>query len=170
LDIDEFEFDKTNIPAKHIPALTALRARLAKEPQASVLCTGNTDTVGSEQYNQKLGLARATAVRDFLAKEKGVNASRIKVESKGEMKPAKGEPPAKHDPDPGTRDPKNRRVEVRVEWPKSSGGGGKGGGKPKGGAKPKGGGKPKHGGKPKYPTKPKHGGKPKGGAKPKRYK
>ena len=139
LDIDEFEFDKTKIPAKHIPALTALRERLAQEPEVTVVCTGNTDTVGSEQYNQKLGLARANAVKDFLAAGKGVDAKRIKVESKGEMEPAKGEPPAKHDPDPGTRDPKNRRVEVVATFPaKKAKPKAKAKGKPKAKAKGKG--------------------------------
>lgn len=129
------------------------------------MCEGDTDTVGSEQYNKGLGQRRADAVKAFLVAQKGVNASRIKTTSQGEMKPAKGEPPAKHDPDPGVKDPKNRRVEVRVEWPKK----GKGkGSEPKGGAKEKGGGKPKPGGKPKGGMKPKP--KPKGGKKPKHKK
>jgi OOP family OmpA-OmpF porin len=148
LDIDEFEFDKTTIPSKHIPSLKALRERLAAEPEATVVCTGNTDTVGSEQYNQKLGMERAAAVKKFLAEEKGVNASRIKIDSKGETQPAKGEPPAKLDPDPGQKDPKNRRVEVVATFPAAKA-------KAKGGAKPKGGG----GGKPAGKAKPK--GKPK---------
>jgi len=121
--------------------LTALRKRLAEEPGATVVCTGNTDTVGNEQYNYKLGLARATAVRDFLAAEKGVDAKRIKVESKGEKDPAKGEPAAKGDPDPGVRDPKNRRVEVVATFPATKAKAepeGKGAGKPKGKVKGKG--------------------------------
>jgi len=122
-----------------------------------VLCTGNTDTVGSEAYNYKLGLARANAVKDFLAAEKGVNASRIKVDSKGETKPAKGEPPAKKDPDPGVKDPKNRRVEVRVEWPKG------GNGKATGATAPKSGSQPKTETKTKPAAKHKGGSKPKGG-------
>ena len=133
LDIDEFEFNKTTVPSKHIPDLTALRTRLAAEPGATVVCTGNTDTVGNEQYNYKLGLARAAAVRDFLTAEKGVDASRIKIESKGEKDPAKGEPAAKPDPDPGQRDPKNRRVEVVATFPAW-----KPKPKPKSGAEPKG--------------------------------
>jgi OOP family OmpA-OmpF porin len=119
LDIDEFEFDKTTVPSKHIPALTALRERLAAEPGATVVCTGNTDTVGSGQYNQKLGLERAAAVKKFLTEEKGVDASRIQIDTKGETEPAEGEPPAKVDPDPGQRDAKNRRVEVVARFPRA---------------------------------------------------
>jgi OOP family OmpA-OmpF porin len=135
LDIDDFEFNKATIPSKHIPSLKALRERLAKEPDATVVCTGNTDTVGNEQYNYQLGLKRATAVRDYLAAEKGVDAKRIKIDSKGETEPAEGEPPAQLDPDPGQRDPKNRRVEVVATFPAKP--------KAKGWAKPKG--KPKKG-------------------------
>jgi outer membrane protein OmpA-like peptidoglycan-associated protein len=131
LDIDEFEFNKTTIPSKHIPSLTALRTRLAAEPGATVVCTGNTDTVGNETYNYKLGMERAAAVRDFLIAEKSVDAKRIKIDSKGEEDPAKGEPPAKPDPDPGQRDPKNRRVEVVATFPAVKP-------KPKGGEEPKG--------------------------------
>jgi outer membrane protein OmpA-like peptidoglycan-associated protein len=137
LDIDEFEFNKTTIPPKHIPSLTALRKRLAAEPGATVVCTGNTDTVGNEQYNYKLGMERAAAVRDFLVEEKGVDAKRIKIDSKGEKEPAKGEPPAKPDPDPGVRDPKNRRVEVVATFPATKAKG-KSDAKPKGKVKGKG--------------------------------
>jgi outer membrane protein OmpA-like peptidoglycan-associated protein len=37
-------------------------------------------------------MARAAAVRDFLTAEKGVDGSRIKIESKGEKDPAKENP------------------------------------------------------------------------------
>lgn len=47
--------------------------------------TGHTDRIGSEQYNQKLGLARATTVRDYLA-NRGVNTT-IEVASAGESQP-----------------------------------------------------------------------------------
>jgi hypothetical protein len=153
--------------------------QIVAEPGASVTCTGNTDTVGSEQYNQKLGMARATAVRDFMVKQ-GVDAKTIKIDSKGEMEPAAGEPPAQHDPDPGQKDPKNRRVEVVATWPSGGGkggGGAKAPGKSSGPAKAASGAKPKPKGsakqavkksKPKTAAKPKPKPKAKGGAKGKR--
>jgi outer membrane protein OmpA-like peptidoglycan-associated protein len=65
---------------------------LAKElntPAARALnitITGYTDSVGSEAYNLKLGMARATSVKSYLA-SKGVDASRMMADSKGEADP-----------------------------------------------------------------------------------
>ena len=47
--------------------------------------TGHTDRLGSEAYNQKLGLARAQTVRDYLANN-GISA-RMSVASEGERQP-----------------------------------------------------------------------------------
>lgn len=47
--------------------------------------TGHTDRIGSESYNQRLGLARATTVRDYLM-SRGVNAS-MEIASAGESQP-----------------------------------------------------------------------------------
>lgn len=63
--IDEFEFDKSDIPPKQIEHLNALRSKLVNAPGATVVLTGHTDTVGSEKYNEGLGKRRAEAVRDF---------------------------------------------------------------------------------------------------------
>jgi outer membrane protein OmpA-like peptidoglycan-associated protein len=48
---------------------------------------GHTDAVGSEAYNQTLGYNRAQSVQQFF-EGKGMPASRIKIESKGEKEPA----------------------------------------------------------------------------------
>jgi outer membrane protein OmpA-like peptidoglycan-associated protein len=112
--VDEFGFDKTDIPPQHLARLAALRTRLLNAPGATVILTGHTDTVGKEKYNEDLGLRRAKAVRDFLSAKKGVNPSRIEIKSRGEVDPAAGQPPAKVDPDKGEKNPKNRRVEIQV--------------------------------------------------------
>jgi len=120
LVVDSFAFDKATIPSAKLNDLKALRTRLSAAPGSTVRLIGHTDTVGTEQYNVKLGLARAVAVRDFLVAEKSVTPSAIKIESKGETTPARGEPPAKRDPDKGEEDPKNRRVEIFVVWSNGS--------------------------------------------------
>jgi outer membrane protein OmpA-like peptidoglycan-associated protein len=112
--IDGFEFDKTEIPREHLQRLAALRARLISVPSATVILTGHTDTVGTEKYNEGLGLRRAIAVREFLTKQKGASPVRIKVASKGETEPAAGQPPAKLDPSKGEKNARNRRVELQV--------------------------------------------------------
>lgn len=112
--VDEFDFDKTDIPPQHLVRLAALRARLLNAPSATVILTGHTDTIGTEKYNEDLGRRRAKAVRDFLSEKKGVNPSRIEIKSRGELEPAAGQPPAKVDPEKGEKNPKNRRVEIQV--------------------------------------------------------
>jgi outer membrane protein OmpA-like peptidoglycan-associated protein len=113
--IDEFEFDKADIPPQHLGRLAALRAALISTQSAVVTLIGHTDRVGLESYNTGLGMRRAAAVRDFLTKQNGVTRSRIRIESRGETEPAVGKPPAKLDPSKGEKDPKNRRVEIRIE-------------------------------------------------------
>lgn len=51
----------------------------------SIAVTGHTDRLGSEQYNQELGLKRAQTVSDYL-QSKGVSAP-ISVASAGESQP-----------------------------------------------------------------------------------
>jgi len=52
----------------------------------NITITGYTDSVGSEAYNLKLGMARATSVKTYLA-SKGVDASRMIADSRGEADP-----------------------------------------------------------------------------------
>jgi outer membrane protein OmpA-like peptidoglycan-associated protein len=112
--VDEFDFDKTDIPPQHLARLAELRMRLVKAPTATVTLTGHTDTVGTEKYNEGLGRRRAQAVQDFLTKDQGINPNRVLNRSKGELAPATGQPPARLDPKPGEKNPKNRRVEIEV--------------------------------------------------------
>jgi len=64
-------------------------ARELNRPAARALritITGYTDSVGSEEYNLKLGMARAVSVQTYLAAH-GVDASRMVADSKGEADP-----------------------------------------------------------------------------------
>lgn len=53
----------------------------------SIMVTGHTDKLGSEQYNQKLSEKRANAVADYL-KSKGVSAN-IEITGAGKSQPVK---------------------------------------------------------------------------------
>jgi outer membrane protein OmpA-like peptidoglycan-associated protein len=69
---------------------------------------GHTDSVGSDSYNQKLSLARAGSVRDYLV-EQGIPIQRIpSTQGLGRTRPA-----APNDT-PANRE-KNRRVEIVIE-------------------------------------------------------
>jgi outer membrane protein OmpA-like peptidoglycan-associated protein len=64
-------------------------ARELNRPAAqsvNITITGYTDGVGSEEYNLKLGMARAASVQTYLAAH-GVDASRMVADSKGEADP-----------------------------------------------------------------------------------
>ena len=64
-------------------------ARTLNGPAAravNITITGYTDSVGSEQYNMTLGMARALSVQSYLAAH-GVDASRMTADSKGKADP-----------------------------------------------------------------------------------
>ena len=64
---------------------------------------GYTDSTGSSEYNQKLSMKRAGAVREALIAEFGIDPNRIEVSAMGSQDPA-----ASNDTVQGRED--NRRV------------------------------------------------------------
>jgi len=81
-------------------------AERVKETGEQIQLTGHTDNVDSDEYNQQLGMQRAEGIKEELTK-RGVPASQITTESKGESQPV-----ATNDTDEGRYE--NRRVEVRL--------------------------------------------------------
>ena len=71
-----------------------------------MITVGHTDSVGSDDYNQKLSLRRAEAVKAYLV-SKGVDTARVYTEGKGETQPMADNATAE-----GRA--KNRRVTVEV--------------------------------------------------------
>ena len=92
------------------PASAALLPKIIAEaearPAVDVSVTGHTDTLQTFEYNEKLGLRRATKVADQL-REQGLKANSLSIESDGERNPLVPTPD-------NTFEPKNRRVEVSV--------------------------------------------------------
>ena len=64
----------------------ALQLNTPAARSVNLTITGYTDSIGSEAYNLKLGMARAMSVRSYLA-SKGVDESRMTADSKGEADP-----------------------------------------------------------------------------------
>src|SRR3981081_3730474 len=62
-----FEFN-SSVLVDGFPSLLRLADLLQKHPGYKVKVEGHTDVIGSDKFNEKLGIARATAVRDFLVK------------------------------------------------------------------------------------------------------
>jgi outer membrane protein OmpA-like peptidoglycan-associated protein len=75
-------------------------------PERSVRIEGHTDSVGSDDLNQRLSERRADAVRDALM-ARGTPSERIRTRGFGETQPIAG------NDDPGGRQ-QNRRVEIVV--------------------------------------------------------
>lgn len=87
-------------------ALDDIAALLARHPDAQVEVAGHADSRGPEDYNMRLSVSRAEAVRNYLA-QKGIAASRMTVRGYGESQPT-----ASNDSAQGQAE--NRRVELRV--------------------------------------------------------
>jgi len=82
------------------------QARAELSSATTVKITGHTDSSGKPEYNQKLSVKRAEAVRAYLV-SLGVDASKLEVAGMGEDKPIADNKTA-------AGRAKNRRVEVEV--------------------------------------------------------
>lgn len=80
-----FDFNQYSLSANAIAALQQNAAVLLSNPQVNVMLAGNTDPIGSQEYNFHLGMKRAQAVSTYL-KSQGVPASQLCTVSYGELK------------------------------------------------------------------------------------
>ena len=104
-----FDFDKSVVKSKYISHLAGAADVLKNYPDLIVDIQGHTDAVGTNEYNLKLGLRRAEAVKKVLV-SKGVQANRLNVSSMGESQPIADNSSTK-----GRA--RNRRVEIHVVQP-----------------------------------------------------
>lgn len=109
-----FDFDKSVLRAQYLPAIQNAALVLKNYPDLLVEVEGHTDAIGTDEYNHKLGLRRAQAVKKVLLSN-GVAANRLAVTSMGESRPIAG------NESPGSR-ASNRRVEIHVSQPGATGG------------------------------------------------
>lgn len=82
-----FDFDKYNIRADQTPLMQANASWLKANPNVNVIVEGNTDEVGTNEYNMALGERRSKAGKDYLT-NLGVDTNRISTMSYGEERPA----------------------------------------------------------------------------------
>jgi len=104
-----FEFNKTSFtPDPQVESrLNEFKSWLDKYPGSMLLVAGHTDLVGTREYNQALGLVRAQVVQKYL-ESKGIPASRMITDSKGEDQPIAG-----YITSEGRA--KNRRTEISIK-------------------------------------------------------
>lgn len=81
-----FDFDKSDLKQAGKADLDNLLSQLQGMDVEVMVPVGHTDSIGSDEYNQKLSMRRANAVKEYLI-TRGVDASRIFTEGKGEMQP-----------------------------------------------------------------------------------
>ena len=110
----QFKFNSATLEPQYQQVLDEIANTLMQNPNAIVVLEGRTDSMGSKDYNVKLGERRIDAVRRYLAVEKGVPVYRIHEISFGAEKPVA---------ENNTRDgrEKNRAVTMMILVPKTEG-------------------------------------------------
>jgi outer membrane protein OmpA-like peptidoglycan-associated protein len=104
-----FDFNKNDFKndPKTDSCTASFKQWLDKHPETKLSVTGHTCIVGTDEYNQKLGMKRAEEIEKYLEKQ-GVAQERITVASMGEKEPVA-------DNVTGEGRSKNRRGEVTIK-------------------------------------------------------
>ena len=105
-----FDFDKSSLRPDAEETLLAAAPEIKKLGGKPSRIEGHTDSKGGDAYNMKLSEARATTVRDWMAKRDVVPTS-TPIKGYGKTVPAAPNTTADGNDDPVGRQ-KNRRVEV----------------------------------------------------------
>ncbi len=101
-----FDFDKAIVKPEGMAALDDLLAKLQGMNTEVMVTVGHTDSIGSDAYNARLSQRRADSVKAYIV-SKGIDASRVYTEGKGESQPVADNKTA-------AGRAKNRRVTVEV--------------------------------------------------------
>jgi outer membrane protein OmpA-like peptidoglycan-associated protein len=101
-----FAYKSAEIDSSSFPTLDQMAADLERLDRVVLEVQGHTDNVGGEEYNQKLSLERANAVRDALV-QRGVAENRLRTKGFAFFVPV-----ASNDTEEGRA--KNRRTVFRV--------------------------------------------------------
>ena len=83
-----FDFDRYVIRPDASSKLDDLVGKLRNVNLEVIIAVGHADRIGSDAYNMKLSVRRADSVKAYLV-SKGIAASRIYSEGKGERQPVK---------------------------------------------------------------------------------
>jgi outer membrane protein OmpA-like peptidoglycan-associated protein len=109
-----FDFDEADILPKAQNALDQVAGLLRQKAKGAVRIEGHTDGKGSAAYNHKLSARRADAVKNWLAKQAGLERIRFTTAGYGATRPVAPNTKPDGSDDPDGRQ-KNRRVELIVK-------------------------------------------------------
>lgn len=101
-----FEADSTNIPEVCFPVLDEIYSFMKENSDIIIEIGGHTNSIPSHEYCNKLSLARAKSVANYII-EKGIPARRVFYKGYGKTKPIADDSTME-----GKK--KNQRVEIRV--------------------------------------------------------
>ncbi len=102
-----FAFDRADIKPEFKPTLNKVADVLRGDPNVRITIIGFTDSVGSEEYNQRLSMRRAQATANYLISQ-GVSSNQILARGLGESEPRASNATAE-----GRA--QNRRVEIYLQ-------------------------------------------------------
>jgi OOP family OmpA-OmpF porin len=101
-----FDFDKAVVKPEGKAKLDDLANKVKGINLEVVIAIGHTDSIGSDQYNQRLSVRRAESIKAYLV-SRGIEPNRIYTEGKGKKQPVASNKTA-------DGRAKNRRVEIEV--------------------------------------------------------
>jgi OOP family OmpA-OmpF porin len=101
-----FDFDKSVIKPEGKSKLDDLATKVRGVNLEVIIAIGHADWIGTDEYNQRLSVRRAEAVKAYFV-SRGVEPNRIYTEGKGEKQPV-----ANNRTSDGRA--KNRRTEIEV--------------------------------------------------------
>ena len=103
-----FKFGKTTLPDEAKAKIDELISRVKADPKGAYFeIEGHTDNVGDKGVNERIGMARAEAVKSYLYEQHKIPLHRMNIISYGEEKPVSGNKTS-------TERAQNRRVVIKV--------------------------------------------------------
>lgn len=109
-----FDYDQAQLKPEALASLEKLGTLIQRNPQATFLIEGHTDSFGSDEYNMALSQRRADSVKSWLVTSLNIPDPRVDARGFGETRLIA--------PSTGSIDEQkiNRRVEIVIRVPKAA--------------------------------------------------
>lgn len=83
----QFDIDRSDVKPQYHDDIARVSDFMKKHPTATAVIEGNTDYVGTEEYNLALSLRRAESVVKYLVDNFGIEPSRLSAKGYGKSRP-----------------------------------------------------------------------------------